>query len=57
MEDGPRFGVPATYFGDPDKSPGSWLQPGSDPAVVAIWRANQQMKDLCLSLYFCNPGF
>ena len=41
-----------TLVGDSDKVPGSWLQIGSAPAVVATWEVNKQMEDLPLGLSF-----
>lgn len=35
-EDSPSMWAPGTHVGDLDGAPGSWLQPGSVPAVVAI---------------------
>lgn len=62
----------ATQVGNQDATAGSWLQFGSDLAIVAIWEVNQQMRrfpslfpTLSLSLilsssvctYVCDPDF
>lgn len=46
--------IPAIRVGHQDGIPDSWLQPGSDVAVVATWGVHQRMEDLdtltpCLS--------
>lgn len=47
-EDGPSVGVPASLVGDVDGVPGSWLQLGSDQAVVPMWVVNQWVVGLSL---------
>lgn len=38
----------ATHIRDPDWVLDSWFRLGPSPAVVCIWRVNQQMIDLSL---------
>ena len=41
---------PCTHVGDPEETPGSWLQINSALAVVATWGVNHWTEDLlCLS--------
>lgn len=48
--DGPDTWVSDTHRGDPDEVPGSWLCPGTVPAVVGICGVNQWMRNLLLCL-------
>lgn len=45
-EAGPSAWGPITHMWNMEEAPGPWLQFGSVPDFVAIWRVNQQIQDL-----------
>lgn len=49
-DDGPSAWDLATYVGDPEETPGSWIRPGPALVVAAIWGASQRMEDLSVSV-------
>lgn len=46
---------PSYHMVELDVGPGSWLQPGPDPAIEATWVLNQQLIDFSVSPHAANP--
>lgn len=53
--DGSSPGSPTTHAGDVHWSPGSWVSPVPDTAVVCFWRVNQWMECPVLLSFFLHP--